>query len=191
MKTQVKENILNIGVRLITQKGYNNVGIQEVLNEAHIPKGSFYHYFKSKEDFGLQVISHYNKSALVHLQSYFEDKSRSPRERMLLFFEDMKAFYTSKEYSEGCLLGNCSIELSDNSDVLRLAIAKELNQWHSVFENCIAEAQEAGEIKSDKKASDIADFILNSWEGALLRMKAIKTVQPLEVFVDFLRSYII
>ena len=191
MKTEVRDNILDIGVDIIIKKGYYNVGIQEVLNKAEIPKGSFYHYFKNKEDFGIQIIRHYNEKALVLLERYFNDMTKTPRERMMSFFIDMKGIYSSKEYREGCLIGNCSVELADNSEVVKNVIAFEFDKWHISFENCILEAQKIKEIKSDKSASDMADFILNSWEGALLRMKSSKSPKPLEIFIEFLTAYII
>ena len=191
MKTEVRDNILDIGVDIIIKKGYYNVGIQEVLNKAEIPKGSFYHYFKNKEDFGIQIIRYYNKKALVLLESYFNDMTKTPRERMMSFFIDMKGIYNSKQYREGCLIGNCSVELADNSEVFKNVIAFEFDKWHRIFENCILEAQKMKEIKSDKSASDMAEYILNSWEGALLRMKSSKSSKPLDIFTEFLTTYII
>jgi TetR/AcrR family transcriptional repressor of nem operon len=191
MKTEVRDNILDIGVDIIINKGYHNVGIQEILNKANIPKGSFYHYFKNKEDFGTQIIKHYSKSALAILKSYVDDESKSPKERLIAFFKDMTDSFVSKEYREGCLIGNCSIELSDNSEVFMEAVANEFDKWHTQFEKCVLEAQKINEIKSDKSASDIADFILNSWEGALLRMKSSKSTKPLDLFLEFLTTYII
>lgn len=191
MKTEVKDNILDVGVGIIIKKGYHNVGIQEILNEANIPKGSFYHYFKSKEDFGSQVIQHYNKTALDTLEKYVSDESKPHKERLTAFFSEMSSFFISKEYCGGCLLGNSSIELSDTSEVFMNVVANEFDKLHTLFTKCIQEAQNNNEIKSDKPAEDIAHFILNSWEGALLRMKSSKNAKSLEIFLEFLKSYIL
>lgn len=191
MKTAVRDNILDIGVDIIINKGYHNVGIQEVLSKANIPKGSFYHYFKNKEDFGIQIIKHYSKSSVGLLENHMNDISKSPRERLISFFEQMINAFISKDYREGCLIGNCSIELSDTSEVFRDVVATEFNKWHAALEKCLAEAQAKNEIKSDKSASDIADFILNSWQGTLLRMKTSKTTKPMDLFLEFLTTYIL
>ena len=191
MKTEVRDNILDIGVEIIINKGYHNVGIQEILNEANIPKGSFYHYFKSKEDFGTQIVKHYSKKKIEVFESCINDISKSPKERFISFFSKMKGFFISKEYREGCLIGNFSIELSDNSEVFMAVVAYEFDKWHKLFENAIIKVQEANEIKSDKSATDIAEFVLNSWEGALLRMKSTKSAKPLENFLDFLITQIL
>lgn len=191
MKTEIKDNILDVGVEIILKKGYHNVGIQEILSAANIPKGSFYHYFKSKEDFGSQVIMHYNSKSLNTIENYINDESKPYRERLIQFFTDMSSFFISEEYCGGCLLGNSSLELSDNSEVLMNVVASEFNKTHNLFTKCIQGAQNNNEIKSDKPAEDIAHFILNSWEGALVRMKSSKSVKPLEIFLDFLKSYVL
>lgn len=191
MKTEVRDNILDIGVEIIINKGYHNVGIQEILNEANIPKGSFYHYFKSKEDFGTQIVKHYSKKKIEVFESCINDMSKSAKERFISFFSQMKEDFISKEYREGCLIGNCSIELSDNSEVFMAVVAHEFDKWHKLFENAIIKVQESNKIKSDKSATDIAEFVVNSWEGALLRMKSSKSAKPLENFIDFLTTQIL
>ena len=190
-KNNTKGHILEVGTRLVLQNGYHSVGINKVLEEADIPKGSFYYYFKSKEDFGLQVIKYYSQHALELLQSYLEDEGKDHKQRILSFFQDMTEGYRDKGYTEGCLLGNCSTELSDASPNFSTSIAAELRAWQEHFERCIREGQAAGTIESDEPPARLSDFILTAWEGALLRMKAAKSTESIDTFLHFLDRHLL
>jgi TetR/AcrR family transcriptional repressor of nem operon len=191
MKTKTIDNILAIGTDLILKNGYNNVGLNKILETANIPKGSFYYYFKSKEDFGIQVIKFYSENSLVFLKSYLTDASKNPKERIITFFEDMQNVYADKHFKEGCLLGNCSLELSDMSEAFSNSVANELNKWQDCFELCIKEGQDSNTIKKEESAKDMSDFILTTWEGSLLRMKSSKNTDSISTFIKFLKKYIL
>lgn len=191
MKEERVNDILAIGTDLVLKKGYNNIGIQEVLDAANIPKGSFYYYFKSKEDFGIKLIKYYSKHSLSILNQYLVDMQKEPKERIISFFKDMRDVYTNNGFKEGCLLGNCSLELADLSETFSNAIATELNIWQEVFKKCITEGQSTGNIKSEQSAKDLANFLLTGWEGALLRMKSAKNDDSINVFIQFISEYIL
>lgn len=189
MKKETVDYILEIGTDLIIKNGYNNVGLKEILETAKIPKGSFYYYFSSKEDFGVQVIKYYSKNSLTVINGYLTNLDQDPKDRIISFFEDMKDVYTTKEYKEGCLLGNCSLELSDISNSFSGSISNELDKWQSSIEKCIKEGQDNGSINKNESAAVMSDFILTTWEGALLRMKSSKNTNSIEVFINFLRKH--
>ena len=191
MKTDTIDNILEIGTDLILKNGYNNIGLNKILEAANIPKGSFYYYFKSKEDFGIQVIKFYSENSLTFLNGYLTDASKEPKERIISFFEDMQKVYVDKEFKEGCLLGNSSLELSDMSEAFSNSVAYELNKWQDCFELCIKEGQDANTIKKEESAKDMSDFILTTWEGSLLRMKSSKNTDSIATFIKFLKKYIL
>ena len=191
MKTETIDNILEIGTDLILKNGYNNIGLNKILEAANIPKGSFYYYFKSKEDFGIQVIKFYSENSLTFLNGYLTDASKEPKERIISFFEDMQKVYVDKEFKEGCLLGNSSLELSDMSEAFSNSVAYELNKWQDCFELCIKEGQDANTIKKEESAKDMSDFILTTWEGSLLRMKSSKNTDSIATFIKFLKKYIL
>ncbi|MCL6273650.1 TetR/AcrR family transcriptional regulator [Muricauda sp. 2012CJ35-5] len=184
-KEHTLQRILKIGGELIIQKGFNNVGLNEILSTVNIPKGSFYYYFKSKEDFGLQVIKNYGEESLKLLRSYLEDESKTPKERFMTFFRDIRLVYIQKDFTEGCLLGNCSLELSDLKSSYAHGVATELDKWEALFEACIKEGQEDGSICNNNDAQKLAAYLLNNWEGAILRMKSQKNEKPLSLFIEF------
>ncbi|WP_437373844.1 TetR family transcriptional regulator C-terminal domain-containing protein [Maribacter litoralis] len=189
MKKETVESILEIGTDLILKNGYHSVGLNKILKEANIPKGSFYYYFKSKEDFGLQVIKFYSEKSLTILKSYLDNDTKNHKERIISFFKDMQEVYKTKGYKEGCLLGNCSTELSDFSESFSISVANELSVWEKCFENCIQEGQIEGNIKISESPKILSDLILTMWEGALLRMKSAKNVESIETFILYLEKY--
>ena len=191
MKTEVRDKILNVGVDIIAKKGYNGIGIQEILNEVNIPKGSFYHYFKSKEDFGIQVIKKHSEDSLVYINSFLEDTSLSPLQRIYSLFEDVQKIYLKKDFKEGCLLGNCSTELGGQKTSFSTTLENEFLKMENEFSKCLEEAQTLGELKTDYSTEELASFIVNGWEGALLRMKASRNLKPMKTFVEFLKTQIL
>ena len=182
--SEVKERILTVGIDLFSKKGYHNVGLKEILATAEVPKGSFYHYFGSKEDFGVQVINKYSSIGLANYQKILEDETKSPKTRIIGFYTNMTEHYLNKDCREGCLMGNSSNELSDLAETFSNVIAHEFNLWQKALERCIIEAQDAGEITTNLESRMLASFVLNSWEGALLRMKCEKTIEPLNDFIN-------
>jgi TetR/AcrR family transcriptional repressor of nem operon len=187
MKTDSKETtkvaLLKAGRRIIVEKGYNHTGIQEVLQEVGVPKGSFYHFFSSKEDFGLEII---NRDAALHHQTveqYLGDISLSPLSRIRNYFEDKLSEFESLHYREGCLLGNLSQEMADQNERFRTRLQAAMVQWRDRFAQCLREAQAAGELSSEWDAQELAEYCLNSWEGALLQMKVTKSDKPLKAFM--------
>ena len=188
MKEKTKNTILEVGKELILNKGYNNVGLNEILKKAQVPKGSFYYYFKSKEDFGIQVIEHYSNSSLEILRSHLLNKNLSPKIRILNFFTEMRSTYASLKWTQGCLIGNCSLELGDLKESFANTLSKELNAWQLIFEHCIKEGQDSGEINTHFSEKELANFMLNAWEGSLLRMKADKSGQPIQVFIKLIEK---
>ena len=108
-----KQNILQIGAEIIHRKGYNATGLQEILRAANVPKGSFYNHFKSKEDFGLQVIDFFTDFFAQFCKDIFEDSNRSPLGRLELLLDRFMEFFDSRGYTCGCPVGNLAQELGD------------------------------------------------------------------------------
>jgi TetR/AcrR family transcriptional repressor of nem operon len=187
MKAESKETtkaaLLKSGRRIIVEKGYNHTGIQEVLQDVGVPKGSFYHFFDSKEDFGLAII---NYDADIHarvVEQYLSDTTLSPLSRIRRYFDDKLKEFKSLRYREGCLFGNLSQEMADQNERFRTRLQEVLMQWRARFAQCLQEAQAAGEISSHWDTQELAEYCLNSWEGALLQMKVTKSDKPLKAFI--------
>ncbi len=182
VKEETRTRIIQEGARIIHEKGFNNTGVQEILQAAGVPKGSFYFYFKSKEDFGLAVIDYFSEFMGGRINAHLSDDSLPHVGRLKSFFHEMTLFFRQEGYSRGCPIGNMAQELADLNDTFRMKLKESLDAMESAIARCLRAAHDAGEIEPDLNPGETAYFILNSWEGALTRMKTEKNLEPLIVF---------
>jgi TetR/AcrR family transcriptional repressor of nem operon len=181
-KPHTRTNLVRAGLRVIHAEGYAATGIQGIVDAADTPKGSFYTYFASKEAFGAEVVNEYSERGQSRLRDFLCNPEIAPLSRLEAYFNDRIQAFRASNYAKGCLMGNFSAEAADHSVRIRKLLAKHFRAWSSIFENCISDAQNQGAISSQFSAAALADFILNSWEGALLRMRVEKSDEPLMEF---------
>jgi TetR/AcrR family transcriptional regulator, transcriptional repressor for nem operon len=179
-----RDNLVKVGVRMLHESGYTGTGIKDIVGAADVPKGSFYNHFDSKEVFGKEVVDAYFHDGFIASQPLFENASIAPLTRLRRYFDERIQAFQEIGYTRGCLMGNLSLEIADHSTLIRDNIAEHFQTWSKMFETCISEAQETGAIRSRQPASLIAQFVLNSWEGALLRMRVDKSDKPLRDFTE-------
>ena len=191
MKTDTKERILEIGAEIIHRKGYNHTGIQEILNAAQVPKGSFYNYFKNKEDFGFHVIDYFSNHFNQLSKGVLEDSSVTPLERIRRMFEGFKDYFKSNDFTNGCPIGNLSQEMGDLSPTFREKLKQALDMMVDSYTNVLTEAQKAGEISQQLDVKETAYLIVASWHGALTRMKIVKNLEPLHNHSQFIFKHIL
>lgn len=182
MKGCVKTNLLSRGGEIIRLKGFNNTGINEILKAAKVPKGSFYHYFRNKEDFGIQLIDHYMSMMHMAADTHIADDSIPYLARLRKFLDSFLERFERCDYEGGCPIGNLTQELADINESFRHRLEECFLQIRGKFELFLEGARAAGEIPEWMNVHDAADFMLNSWEGALLRMKVTKNSQPMGLF---------
>lgn len=183
-KKDAKAEIIGIGTEMISLQGYNSTGIDSVLKRAGVPKGSFYHYFASKEEFGLAVIDQFAERYAERLATYLDDKEVTPLNRIRNYLEGGLARFTANQYTKGCLIGNLGQELADQNERFRARLDTIFHFWKERFTACIRESQQQGELAQTLKPEVIAGFILSGWEGAVLRAKVMKSPQPLRDFIE-------
>jgi TetR/AcrR family transcriptional repressor of nem operon len=185
-KQDTKQALLQAGTQIIREKGFNHTGLQEILLTTGVPKGSFYHYFTSKEDFGLQIIEQEAQEHERVLAVYLQDERFSPLQRLRHYFEAKCEFFASHHCREGCLLGNLGQELGDQHEIFRSKLAEVFARWRQQVADCLQHAQDYGEIPPHLDPAALAEFCVNSWEGALLQMKVSKSLQPVQTFMTIL-----
>ncbi len=186
-----KQKILQTGAEIIHLKGYHTTGLQEILSAANVPKGSFYNYFKSKEDFGLQVIDFFTDFFAQFCKSILEDSTRSPLGRLERLLDGFMEFFESRAYTCGCPVGNLAQEMGDVSPVFQKKLSKAIDAMVDYYATILSEAQAAGEISKNINAKEAANFIVASWHGALIRMKVSKGVEPLRNHKKFIFNYVL
>lgn len=183
VKKDTRNLLIEKGLEIFLTKGFNNTGIQEVLKEVGVPKGSFYHFFKSKDDFGLQVIEAYSERSKEHMESIFSDASVPPIERIRNFFDSALEKMRDSGFRGGCLIGNFSQEMGDLCPVFEKKLESKIRTMVSHIADCLDEAKKAGTMKNTQSSQELAEFLVDGWQGALLRMKVAKSERPLLVFL--------
>jgi TetR/AcrR family transcriptional repressor of nem operon len=190
MKT-TKEKILETGARVVWHKGFHNTGLNEILKESGVPKGSFYFYFPSKEQFGLELIEIYTAFMEGKMYEVMSDKSISGLKRVKNFFDFTKNMFSQEDFIGGCPLGNLALEMGDVNEKFRNKILDGFKRMESIICQCLQDAQNNGEISENVDVDTIAQFILNSWEGALVRMKVEKSTNSLDLLEHYIFKNII
>jgi len=183
-KLHLREHLLCVGLDLLHANGYSASGIQQIVDAAGVPKGSFYNYFASKEGFCRDIIDLYFGRHLPELRALLHNPQIPPLERLRGYFAERIASFQANGYVRGCLLGNLSLEMADQSELLRARLAAHFQTWNGLLAECIADAQKTGGIRCRLPAVLLAGFVLNSWEGALLRMRVEKSAAPLHAFMQ-------
>jgi TetR/AcrR family transcriptional regulator, transcriptional repressor for nem operon len=181
-KESTRDKILAEGARIVHAKGFNNTGIQEILEAVGVPKGSFYFYFRSKEEFGLAVCDHFAEFMANWMDRHLETVRATHIEALEGFFDEVKGYFAQRGCKSGCPVGNMAQEMADLNEAFRERIEACLTMMKSKIGKCLSAAQQNNEIDPDLNTDEVADFILNSWEGALIRMKSRQSVEPLALF---------
>lgn len=184
MSNSTKERMLDAGLSMLLRHGYNDLGIQAVLKETGVPKGSFYHHFASKEDFALQVVDRYMEEVHDGLDASLGDRSLVPLGRVRKFFESTRDKYREDGYL-GCMLGGLGQELSGVNPVFQEKIEACLGIIASRITACMEEAQASGDLSPDVDPRHMANLIVDCWEGAALRSRLCRDPAPLDAMLDF------
>ena len=184
MATNTQQQLLEQGMAMLLRHGYHNLGIAAVLEATEIPKGSFYHYFKSKEDFGLQVIDLYMKEVHAGLSQCLGDQSLPPLQRVRRFFKLSEEKYRAEGYL-GCLLGGLGQELSGVSEIFRRKVEQCFSEIARRIAGCLQEAIQRGDLPKETNPQGMAELLVNCWEGAALRTRLRRDPAPLREMLDF------
>jgi TetR/AcrR family transcriptional repressor of nem operon len=176
-----REQIIAAGLRAILRKGYSGCGIQEITASAGLSKSSFYNYFESKEAFGAELVRQYGETG--PRRAGLADKSIPPLERLRRHFEATNDLYIGLNYEQGCLLGNFSAELANECPLIRARLAALFSEWTQDIESAVSEAQRTAAISTNAHAGRLAIFLLDSYEGAILRARVEKSRHAFDAFM--------
>lgn len=185
-RNATRSELIKVGTEIIASHGFNTTGINTVLNKAGVPKGSFYYYFPSKEDFGLAVIDHFASEYAQKLDGFLNDNRFSPLRRIRNYLDDGTSGMSKCQCMRGCAIGNLSLELASQNEIFRARLDAVFRDWQGQFARCLAEARDRGEIVPNSDVGQLAEFLLSGWEGAILRAKVMKSVAPMRSFIKVL-----
>jgi len=174
--------MVRCGIELFTERGFQASGIDEIRARVNVPKGSFYHFFESKHAFGMAVIDAYAAYFERKLTKHFEDQTVTPLARLSNFVEDAKRGMQKFNFQRGCLVGNLGQELGGIDDVFRERLEAVLQSWQRLTAACLKEAVRVKELPTRTDCEALAEFFWIGWEGAILRAKLTRNIEPLESF---------
>lgn len=185
-RDQKKEDILLAGMEIMRAKGYNGTSVKDIVDSAGVPKGSFYNYFASKEDFAITAVEHAANEGLRAAEVMLHDTSIPPLVRLSSYFETSMQQACCAEFKQGCFLGNMCQEMADSSDNLRMTLDRKLRRLTGLIAEVVEEVlQERGNDRG-LDAKQTAGFLFNAWEGAIMRAKAAKNRDSLDGFLAML-----
>lgn len=166
------------------EQGYHGTGLKEILEAVQIPKGSFYNYFASKENFAAEVIQHYINPYINQLALHLNNPGLDALTALNHYFDELIEELEQADFKGGCLLGNLMGEIGDTSDICSQSLQLAVHRYHGILAIGIKRAQSEGSLRSDKSAEDMADLLLDGWQGAMLRMKIEQSLLPLRQCCD-------
>jgi TetR/AcrR family transcriptional repressor of nem operon len=183
--SETRESLMKAGLEVLTEKGFSASGIDEILRRVSVPKGSFYHYFSSKDAFGVELIDRYAAYFASKLDRLLTDESLSPLQRLKNFAADATKGMARHNFKRGCLVGNLGQEMGGLPEEFRGQLRGVFSDWQKRVETCLKAAKKAGEIPSSSDCARLAAVFWIGWEGAVLRAKLERSAEPLKLFSEF------
>ncbi|MEI6894255.1 MAG: TetR family transcriptional regulator C-terminal domain-containing protein [Colwellia sp.] len=178
--SQTKAELISSGVQHFTQFGFAASGLEQILKNVSVPKGSFYHYFENKEAFGLAVIAHYDHYFSRKLDLHLTNEQQPLDERLMSFVKDAKAGIEKYNFKRGCLVGNLEQENSLLPPSHSEKLIEVLQGWQKKISVYLQQIYP--EIKASE-CNALAEFFWLGWEGAVSRCKLVKSTQPIDLFI--------
>jgi TetR/AcrR family transcriptional repressor of nem operon len=179
-RVSVRQQILDAAMDQFHERGFNGCAVKDITNAAEVPKGSFYNHFDSKESLAIEVLRRYEADCAM--QS-LDDPTVEPVLRLRTFFESLRQALEKFEYTRGCLFGNFGTEMADHSHAMREQVESGLNRWSAAVAIPLREARKNGSIGSAGSDPDLlARFIVDAWQGAVIRSKVAQDRAPLDDF---------
>jgi len=191
-RVNVREQLLSAGLETLHRRGFNATSVQDITEAAGVPKGSFYNHFESKEALGAEaVIKYWETSETWKAVRALRDTKGAPLTKLRNHFESMTERILKAESWSGCMLGNFACELSNQSPLIREQVAVVFADWSDEIARVIGDAQRAGAVSKDLPPEALAEFVINAWEGAVLRAQVDKDRGALQLFLKVTFSKIL
>src|ERR1700712_448794 len=176
--TDVRQGILDTAHRIVGAKGFSGVGINEILVSAGVPKGSFYHYFGSKESFGEALLADYFQDYLSDIDATLAEPGLTHAERLMNYWRKWQATQGSIDYQRKCLAVKLAAEVSDLSEPMRLALKGGTAALVERLSRSIAAGVTEGSLTVESEPHTTAEDLYHVWLGASLMAKIVRTDAP-------------
>ena len=185
-----KQAILEKGESILRRQGYHNTGINQILKECNIPKGSFYNFFASKEAFGQEVLQYYSNNNYEFIKGLLESSDESPLQRLKNLYAGLIEFNKGEGFKCGCLVNNLAIEVAGLNENFRKSLNAEYDRVIGLIVECMSDAQQQQEIRTDYSAEDLAKYVHGHFVGILSMSKADQNEEPFKLFYKMTFDYL-
>jgi TetR/AcrR family transcriptional regulator, transcriptional repressor for nem operon len=187
-RASVRDRLIESALDVFHARGFNGSGVQDIVDAAGVPKGSFYNHFDSKEALGVEVVRAYTDLVGAYVveagAADIISGDGTPLARIRRYFEAVIEQNASCGVRKGCLLGNFATELAPHSAEIAKAVTAALDNWSAAVARALAQAQEAGELSKDADVDALARYLVDGYEGAAARAKLIGDRTPMDEFIQ-------
>lgn len=185
-----RQSILDTAQRIMAHKGFAAVGLNEVLAEAGVPKGSFYHYFASKDAFGEALMKSYFGDYLAVMDRISTEPGKNSAERVMEYWQRFYDLQSNDDCQGRCLVVKLGAEVSDLSDTMRTALKEGITGIVDRIEKMIADGIEDGSVAIDGNPHATAEALYDSWLGASVMAKIRRSPEPLDRAMTITRQHL-
>jgi len=190
MGAATKAKILAAAQEIMLTKGFHAVGLNEILAAVKVPKGSFYHYFSSKEQFGVELITHYIEQDTARLEAFFAPSDATALQKFSDYWGSLIGRMTEGRCRQCCLVVKLGLEVANLSEPMREVLAQGMKSWRMIYVRALHEGRMDGSIRQELDPTDVSALIQDTWQGAMQRMLVERSVAPLRSAATFLHSYL-
>jgi len=178
--SDVRDNILAVGQRIMSGKGFSAVGLNEILTEAKVPKGSFYHYFGSKDAFGEALLANYFEDYLAELDAILAQPGLSMDRRLTNYFDQWRANQSFLDCQGKCLAVKLAAEVADLSEAMRAVLNHNTAAIIARLAAAIDAGVAEGSLAIDDTPQQVAQSLYQLWLGASVMVKIARNVEPFD-----------
>ena len=177
-----REALIRCGMELLTEQGFINTGLDQILKKVNVPKGSFYHYFENKEAFGYVVLENYSEYFIHKLDKHLVHSELPALERLQYFMEDAIEGVERFDFKRGCLVGNLAQEFGCSHEFFKQKLNAVFKEWKQRIANCLELAKAEGVLAPNTDSEKLSEFFWIGWEGAVMHSKLNQNTQAMELF---------
>ncbi|MCS0630210.1 TetR/AcrR family transcriptional regulator [Telluria mixta] len=178
--SDVRSHILATGQRIMAGKGYSAVGLNEILTTAGVPKGSFYHYFSSKDAYGEAMLERYFEDYLAELDGTLSQPGLTAAQRLMNYWQSWQASQSFEQCQGKCLAVKLGAEVADLSEAMRLVLRRGTEAIVDRLAQALAEGIADGSLTVDGEPQNVAGSLYQLWLGASVMAKIERSLRPFE-----------
>jgi TetR/AcrR family transcriptional repressor of nem operon len=177
-----REKILAEGLKVVHERGFGGASVRDIVRAAGVPQGSFTNHFPSKEAFGLEVLELYFRQGQAMVEATLGNAALTPLARLAAYVDSSVCRQEQDGMRNGCLVGNFSAELADQSEPIRRRLIEMQHETEAAIADCLRAAVGAGELAADSDVDSLSGLIVAGLQGATLIAKTERSPEPLERF---------